>query len=544
MIPGTVWVPKGPSPISDAIPPPALLSNGMVTAVAVHPNNSNIIYIGTAGGGVWKTGNGGATWRPLFDRQLSLAIGEPMGVAIDPNDADILYVGTSGRDRVSPQRQVGLFKSIDGGASWILLGSGYPAGNTGNVDRFANELINAIIVDPANSRTIYLASSTGVWRSTDAGQNWTQGTNSAGDARSLVLDRTSPANARILYAGISGIGVIRSTNGGLTWTPTPILSATTPAVATALAIVAGTTMDQVVLDLAPPTSPPAPSGIQVIYVAVAGSHPTLTSGFPDPVGLFRSTDRGATWTQRAATGGPGHELQRLLLTIAVDPASPGDGNSDTLYYGTLSQARSTDAGANFTALTGLHNDTHAWAFFRPPAPAPTIVFCGTDGGLFRSTPPPPPLPLTPPPAGRWTALNEGELQTTLFYNIDIKPDPTVSVTVGALQDNRLERSTGGPGWNTVAGGDGWDIVYAGTTADLLIGTTNGTAPAALTGVLRSTNDGGTWSEVTPWPSTGAEAGPFSRVPRCRPECGRNLLRRQQRRTSGGASRVEPPAAGR
>src|SRR5688500_11942664 len=111
---GTVWAPIGPSPISDG----AQRNNGMVTTIAVHPTASNIVYIGTAGGGVWKTDNGGVNWRPLFDRQPSLGIGEPAAVAIDPNDADILYIGTSGRSRVSPQRQVGLFKSIDGGASW------------------------------------------------------------------------------------------------------------------------------------------------------------------------------------------------------------------------------------------------------------------------------------------------------------------------------------------------------------------------------------------------------------------------------------------
>jgi photosystem II stability/assembly factor-like uncharacterized protein len=313
---GTVWAPTGPSPIADA----AQRNNGMVTAIAVHPSDGNIVYIGTAGGGVWKTRDGGNNWRPLFDRQLSLSIGEPAALAIDPSDADILYVGTSGRGRVSPQRQIGLFKSFDGGASWRLLGSGFPSGNVGNVTRFGNELINTIIVDPTNSNRIYMATSTGVWRSNDAGLNWTQGANSAGDARSLVLDRTSPANARILYAGISGTGVIRSTDGGQNFTQ--ILTAATPAVATALGAVAGTTMNQVVLDLAPPTSPPAAGGIRVIYVAIAGSHPTLTTGFPDPVGLFMSTDQGATWTQRAATGGPGTTYSGYCLTIAVDPASP------------------------------------------------------------------------------------------------------------------------------------------------------------------------------------------------------------------------------
>ena len=94
---GTVWAPIGPSPIAEG----TQNDNGMVTAIAVHPFDSNIVYIGTADGGVWKSFDGGGTWRALFDRQGSLAIGEPMGIAIDPTDTDIVYVGTSGRGRVS-----------------------------------------------------------------------------------------------------------------------------------------------------------------------------------------------------------------------------------------------------------------------------------------------------------------------------------------------------------------------------------------------------------------------------------------------------------
>ena len=77
---GTVWAPIGPSPIAEG----TQNDNGMVTAIAVHPFDSNIVYIGTADGGVWKSFDGGGTWRALFDRQGSLAIGEPMGIAIVP----------------------------------------------------------------------------------------------------------------------------------------------------------------------------------------------------------------------------------------------------------------------------------------------------------------------------------------------------------------------------------------------------------------------------------------------------------------------------
>ncbi len=111
-----------------------------------------------------------------------------------------------------------MFKSTDGGGSWIQLGSGYPAGNTGNASQFVNQWIDAIIVDPANSNVVYLASSSGLFRSTDGGCNWTAGTNGSGDARSLELGLNTPAASRILYAGISGRGVFRSNDGGQNWT--------------------------------------------------------------------------------------------------------------------------------------------------------------------------------------------------------------------------------------------------------------------------------------------------------------------------------------
>src|SRR5215213_10302236 len=149
---GTVWAPIGPSPIAQS----GRQDNGLTTAIAINPNDGNVIYQGTGGGGVWRTTNGGTTWTPIFDRQLSLGIGEPRAIAIDPNDTSILYVGTS--SRVTPQTQAGLFKSTDGGASCILLGSGYPAGNTGNASQFVNHAINVIIVDPADSRIVYLSS--------------------------------------------------------------------------------------------------------------------------------------------------------------------------------------------------------------------------------------------------------------------------------------------------------------------------------------------------------------------------------------------------
>jgi photosystem II stability/assembly factor-like uncharacterized protein len=435
---------------------------------------------------VWRTTDGGARWTPIFDRQLSLGIGEPRAIAIDPNDTSVLYVGTSGR--VTPQPQAGLFKSTDGGASCVLLGSGYPAGNTGNASQFVSHAINVILVDPADSRIVYLSSNFGVFRSTDRGQNWAQGAGLGGDTLTLVLDTSSPANARVLYAGVSGQGVFQSTDGGQNWTQ--ILNAATPAVAGALG--AGS-LGKVVVDIAPPTSPPAAGGVQVLYASMTGF-----GGAPDPVGLFISTDQGANWSQQAAAGMPTNTQGGYSFHMAVDPASPGDGANDIIYFGTVGQGRSGDSGANFTGLAGLHADTHAWAFFPQPSPTPSIAYCGNDGGLFRST----------DGGTTWTPLNAGGVQTALFYNLAVKPDANGSVTLGALQDNGIQTTAGAaaPGWNSPQGGDGWDVAYDGGTAGQAYGTSGFWSPAPCTRVWRSTDDGASWpTEVTPW-GTASDGG--------------------------------------
>ena len=84
MIVGTVWQPIGPSPLAQGGRP----DNGLTSAIAVHPNNPNTIYIGTAGGGVWRSRDAGVTWTPVFDQQPALGVGEPAAVAIDPSQAE------------------------------------------------------------------------------------------------------------------------------------------------------------------------------------------------------------------------------------------------------------------------------------------------------------------------------------------------------------------------------------------------------------------------------------------------------------------------
>jgi photosystem II stability/assembly factor-like uncharacterized protein len=475
---GTAWSPIGPSPISEG----GTNDNGLVSSIAVNPNNSNIIYIGTVGGGVWRSQDGGNNWTPIFDRQLALGIGEPAAIAIDPNDSTTVFVGTSGR--FAPQPQAGLFKSVDGGGSWVALGSGYPSGNTGNATQFVSQFINVIIVDPADGNIVYLASSRGLFRSIDGGLNWSAGNNGLGDTRSMVLDTSTPAASRTLYAGISGRGVFRSTDGGQNWSQ--VLSGATAVVAAAIGA-APNGFSKVVVALAPPTKPvPNPGGVQVVYVSLEG-----TGSAPDPVGIFLSTDRGATWVQQTATAMPTRSQGGYSFHFAVDPGSPGDGINDIIYFGAVGQAKSVDSGNSFTGLAGLHADTHSWAFIPQPSPTPSVVFCGNDGGFDTST----------DGGTTWTHLNSGGLQTGLFYNIDIKPDATGSVTVGALQDNEIETTKGSPGlgWKATQGGDGWDVAYDATAPNQVYASSGFWSPAPCTRVHRSTDDGLTFpTEITPW----------------------------------------------
>ncbi len=103
---GRVWAPIGPSPMIGVQVDSSCnvignrSDNGLVSSIAISPSNPNIIYRGTQGGGLWLSKDGGTTWTPIFDRQLSLIVGEPNAIAIDPNNTDTVYVGTSARQTV------------------------------------------------------------------------------------------------------------------------------------------------------------------------------------------------------------------------------------------------------------------------------------------------------------------------------------------------------------------------------------------------------------------------------------------------------------
>ena len=417
---GLVWKPIGPSGITAG----TSIWNGRIDSIAINPNNPNVIYIGATDGGIWKTIDAGADWTPLTDHEPMIAIGEPGAIAIDPNNTDILYVGTSSFFKIGGNNQgvqlnttIGILKSTDGGNSWIVLGSGIPAGNVGNANQFVNQSIFGIAVDPANSANLYLAASSGLYFSTDSGQNWTLGTGGGGaQADSLAFDASSPVGNRTLFAGITGVGIKRSIDGGNNWSQ--VLNNLTPAVATQLAAHGGAGIGKVQVSLAPSVGNAA--GVQVIYANIegtGGNFPIVGSPYTNFLGIFETQDQGVTWTFQGTgpTSAGGVCQCNYTNTLAVDPGSPGDGVNDVLYWGGTDTWRSGNSGVSFSDVTnGIHADSHTFGF----APGtPSIVYAGNDGGIWRSK----------DSGATWTGtgagpatINAGGLQTGLLYHMDIK----------------------------------------------------------------------------------------------------------------------------
>ncbi|MEW5918125.1 MAG: hypothetical protein AB1762_17110, partial [Gemmatimonadota bacterium] len=247
--------------------------SGRVADVEGVPGNPNIVYVGSASGGIWKTVNGGLTWKPLFDSQPVASIGD---IALEPGNPDVIYVGTGeSKPRNSASYGNGVYKSTDGGATWKHIG-------LTNSERIAR-----IIVSSADPRVVYVGvlghvygpnAERGVYRSLNGGETWER-VLYIDDRHGVAELAMDPQNANILYAGmwrferkpwthLSGSeqgGVFKSVDAGRTWTK---LTKGLPKLLGRIAVQA------------------APSNPNVVYVLAESNEGTL----------FRSEDRGETFT--------------------------------------------------------------------------------------------------------------------------------------------------------------------------------------------------------------------------------------------------------
>ncbi len=402
---------------------PALMS-GRINDMEAHPTNSRIIYAGTAGGGVWKTNDAGATFTPIFDEYCQ-SIG---AVELDPNDPDkTIYVGTGETwTRNSVSVGDGLYKTTDGGANWKKIGFE-------KSERIAN-----IIVNPANSQEIYVgvlgalwgdSEERGVFKSVDGGATWEKllYVNPKTGCADLAMD---PSDPNILYAsmwefrrtgwsfesGGDNSALYKSTDAGKTWSK--IHNGFPEGKLGRLAIAV------------------APSNPQVLYTVIEAEK-------DERKGLYRSNDAGASWEQ--LNNDFGITVRPFYFSrIVVDPK-----NEDVVVKGGLSGSISRDGGKTFKSLGNMHSDIHDFAFSIKDS---DIMYVGTDGGVYRS----------------WDGGNTMEIVENLplsqFYHISVDDAEPYNV-YGGLQDNGSwygpSSSPGGVearDWNSVGFGDGFRVL--------------------------------------------------------------------------------------
>ena len=400
------WSPLGPAPINTA-------SSGRLSTIAVHPTNPDILYIGGAQGGAWKSTNGGISWTPLTDGQCSLAMGS---IALDPVDPDIIYAAT-GELHFSGDSYYGcgILRSTDAGATWVHLGASVFDTNTGGA-RVSKVLVDPSTAGSTTTTTIYVSSSFGVHKSTNSGVTWTRVLD--GTATDLVMHPTSPGTLWAALGVTSGNlenGVYRTDNGGAIWTRLPNGFAAADVGRIALAV--------------------APSSAGTLYAAVQDA---FGGGGNDGrlLGIWKTTDGGASWVRLVAAGADCGTQCWYDLAIITDPLNP-----NIVYFGGVNLYRSDDGGIQFSnILNGIHVDQHTFAI-HPQDPA--TVFVGNDGGIYR----------TRNRGSVWTSLNSNLAITQFYAGVSMDPADGGPV-LGGTQDNGTLEYRGDPVWSLVLGADG------------------------------------------------------------------------------------------
>ncbi|MCY3545246.1 MAG: hypothetical protein OXH49_00045 [Gemmatimonadetes bacterium] len=411
--PGAPWRFIGPEQIADPWRGPVA---GRVSAIAIHPRNPAVLYIGGAQGGVWRSEDRGASWTPLTDYECSLAMGS---IAIDPVNPDIIYAGT-GEQHFSGDSYYGcgMLRSVDGGTTWQEQGTSvFRAAGRGGA-RISRVVVDPVTAGSLGSTTVLAATDFGLFRSTDSGRRWTLVRR--GLATDLVMD---PADPSVLYAAFHSDpryghwGIHKSSDSGRSWMQ-------------ASAGLRDTDIRRVNLAI-------APSAPETLYAGVVnvGDDRATRQGLL----LYRSDDGAATWQELDAEGATCNHQCWYDLTLAVHPQDP-----DRLYLGAIILQASIDGGHTFREIhpSNLYVDQHLLVF--DTLSGPNVLYLANDGGVYRSL-----------DAGTsWTSLATNLALAQYYPGITPHPaDP--SVALGGTQDHGTVRSAAGTTtWTKVLGGDG------------------------------------------------------------------------------------------
>ncbi len=402
---------------------------GRLTAVAIHPANESVIYVGSPGGGIWKSTNAGANWIPLTDNNSTWM--SVYALAIDPADQNVVYAGTNGS---------GILKSVNAGVTWASAGGG-PTGN-----------IRKILIHPSSPNTVFACAGNGIFRSTNSGTSWIQVL--TGSKEDIEF---KPNDPNIMYA--SGNDVVRSVNNGVTWTTVGVAQGITNTGRTLVSV-----------------SPANPN--YVYAVQAAGS---LFGRF------YKSTDAGLTFTT-TVIGNPasgtnyfGYETNgsgttgQATYDMAMD-ISPT--NAAEIYIAGIICWKSVNEGTSFTAITAWslpngigynHADVHGLYWVN------NTIYSLSDGGIYKS------IDL----GDNWIDLSTG-LGIRQFYRIANSQTNATVITGGAQDNGSVARQASGT-WVDWLGADGMEGLVSPTDHLKLWGTSqNGS-------IYRSTNGGNSYS---------------------------------------------------
>lgn len=403
--------------------------SGRITAIDAVVDDPRTVYLGSASGGVWKTTNAGASWKPVFDEQPTLNIGS---VAIQQNNPSTVWVGTGeGNPRNSLNIGEGIYKTMDGGKTWQLMG----------LEKTRN--IHRILIDPQQPQTVYAGAignpfsehpDRGVFKTTDGGETWKKVlyTNDTSGVADMVMD---PSNPNKLFAamwqhrrtpwsiqsGGQGSGLFMTLDGGKNWKR--------------LGKAEGL--------------PDGPLGR--IGLAISRSNPNRVYALVEATknGLYMSDDGGYSWT--LVNSEPQWVTNRpfYFQDIACDPQNE---NRLWLIYQMISV--SEDGGKNFKTVipyNGIHPDHHA--FWINPKNGSHIID-GNDGGIGISL----------DRGGNWTF--DEKLPVGQFYHINVDNEMPYHV-MGGMQDNGSWR---GPAYTWMSGGirnHYWDNLWGGDGFDVM-----------------------------------------------------------------------------
>jgi photosystem II stability/assembly factor-like uncharacterized protein len=404
---------------------------GRSVAVAGSYTDPRVFYFGAADGGVWKTTNGGQSWKNISDFRVKSdapEIASVGAIAVAPSDPNVIWVGTGESGlREDLTYGTGVYRSTDGGESWVHLG----------LDD--TQQIGVIRVHPTNPDVAYVGAighafgsnkERGVYRTTDGGKSWTR-VLFVDDSTGAIDVALDPSNPRVLYAAMWYVrrtpwgmrsgggrsGLWKSTDGGDTWTD---ISANPGMPATALGRI-GVAV--------------SPANARRVYASVEAPD---SAGVPRG-GIFRSDDAGATWER--VNGDQRWQVRAWYYsTVTADPQ-----DENTVYVNNLSTWRSVDGGRTWTKLAVPHGDTHL--LWIDPKDSRRMIHAN-DGGATVSY----------DRGASWSSIQNQP--TAQFYHV-ITDDQFPYRVYGAQQDNTTvsiaSRSDAGAitrqDWYPAAGGE-------------------------------------------------------------------------------------------